>query len=328
MHVSVIIPTYERPVEVRRLLDCLNIQSFSPQLFEAIVVDDGSSYDESQITGTDRPYHLIFIRQTNQGATKARNNGALHSQGEVLVFIDDDVTISPTALETLHSACTMNQNILAMGNLIQHSPINNTVFARLVSEDLDDGSEDEKCESYSEVLHYTFCNTQLLAISKQNFTKLDMLQDPTGGWPNWDDVDFGYRAHLAGFQLLRYCKAKGVHWDNALSSLDRACQRWFRASKSAVQLFERHPGIQSFLPMYFDKTPISWKTDPPILITRKLLRIAASNQISIRTMEFIVMVLEKYYPSPKLLLSLYLWIQGGYMRLGYIEGIREARNFS
>jgi GT2 family glycosyltransferase len=150
-----------------------------------------------------------------------------------------------------------------------------------------------------------------------------MLQDPTGGWPNWDDVDFGYRSHLAGFQLVRVADAVGEHWDYSLSSMEKATRRWFRASKSAVKLFQRYPGMRQSIPMFTDMTPVDWRQDRPRLIIRKYLRQLLSSGIVLAIMERTAVMLEKYYPSDTLLRPLYRWIEGAYKYQGYRQGLRE-----
>lgn len=57
--------------------------------------------------------------------------------------------------------------------------------------------------------------TGLIAIKKSDFFGLGMFQDPTGGWPNWDDVDFGYRAVKVGFYygaVLQLSWSTGTTW--------------------------------------------------------------------------------------------------------------------
>jgi GT2 family glycosyltransferase len=174
-------------------------------------------------------------------------------------------------------------------------------------------------------LHYLNCNTELLACKRSDFFDLGMLQDPTEGhgWPNWDDVDFGYRAHLKGFRLLQTGKATGEHWDYSLSDRNTACRRWYRASKSAVWLFKKHQALQALIPMLHDKTPLAWGQDSVLLIARKLARSLVSSQPVLGSMEKFVGILEQYYPSPVILLRFYYWLQGAYMFQGYREGLRE-----
>ncbi|MCB8968161.1 MAG: glycosyltransferase [Ardenticatenaceae bacterium] len=322
--VSVIIPTYNRPDSVLKLLDSLCTQTLSPQQFEVIVVDDGSTYDEAVITKRPFPFSLQYIRQQNSGATITRNNGAQHSQGEVLVVIDDDVTVAPEALQALSELCLREEKVLVMGTLITRSVVEPPppfIVCALgaINKRPHAGSQDQQDRE----VHFSWANTQLLAVKRADFYELGMLQDPTGGWPNWDDVDFGYRAHLAGFRLLQSGQATGYHWDNSLRDLESTCNRWQRACKSAVRLFEVHPGLIPHLPMLHDKMPINWSQDSANMVARKLLRRVLALGPSVWLLQKMAQQLERGYPARKKWLCwLYLLIQGSYMSRGYREGLR------
>jgi glycosyltransferase involved in cell wall biosynthesis len=321
IEVSVIIPTYNRQDSLLRLLDNLAHQTFETRKFEVIVVDDGSPSGPRDDDHGKFPFHYEYLRQENQGATIARNNGALKSQGQILVFIDDDVTISARVLEALTEACTKDPKIIALGWLDTCNTKNESTFNKVAvsldNRDLNRFKVTDGSENFIE------CNTQLIAIRRREFFELGLFQDPTGGWPNWDDVDLGYRAHLAGFQFIRVGEAKGKHWDNSLSDMESTSQRWFQASKSAVQLFKKYPELQSSIRMYEDKTPVDWRKDKPGLVVRKMVRGLTSSKASIKFLEEVVDLIEKYYPNPKLLLPLYRWIFGAYMYQGYQQGLRE-----
>ena len=321
IEVSVIIPTYNRQDSLLRLLDNLAHQTFETRKFEVIVVDDGSPSGPRDDDHSKFPFHYEYLRQENQGATIARNNGAKKSQGNILVFIDDDVTISEKVLEALTEVCAKDSRVIALGWLDTCNTKDETTFTKVAV------SLDNKDLNRFKVTHgienFIECNTQLIAIRRRDFFELGMFQDPTGGWPNWDDVDLGYRAHLAGFQFIRVGEAKGKHWDNSLSDMESTSQRWFRASKSAVQLFKKYPELQSSIRMYEDKTPVNWSKDKPGLVVRKMVRGLTSSKVSIKFLEEVVDLIEKFYPNPKLLLTLYRWIFGAYMYQGYQQGLRE-----
>jgi glycosyltransferase involved in cell wall biosynthesis len=324
--VSVIIPTYNRRDSLIRLVESLCRQSLDPRHLEVVVVDDGSEYDSQVIVGRAYPFPLKYIRQRNQGATVARNRGAEESRGEVLVFIDDDITVSKAALQTLAQACLEKPKTLAMGTLISRSVANASPYARVV---IAEENERMRAQGPADLyVNFAACNTQLLAVKRADFFELGMLQDPSGGWPNWDDVDFGYRAHLAGFRLLQCSQAIGEHWDYSLESLNKASRRWFRASKSAVRLFQKHPELAAHIPMFTDKIPVNWPKDPARLILRKLLRRVTSSGLALVLLEKLAVLLEKYYPAPDLLRPLYRWVNGGYMFQGYRQGLHEAHRMN
>lgn len=321
--VSVIIPTYNRKESVLRTLNSLVEQTLNTDQYEVIVVDDGSPDDTATIEAMDFPFTFHYLRQENQGATIARNYGVSKSWGDVLVFIDDDVTVSPQTLEALASECYQNQKVLVMGTLQSINVNASSVYAQFMSS-LSHKIDTNGHNTHTPI-HFSACNTELLAVKREDFFEIGMLQDPTNGqgWPNWDDVDFGYRSHLKGFQLLQSHQAIGQHWDYSLSDWSTACRRWQRASKSAVQLFKVHPGLQPHIPMLQDKTPVNWKQDSPTLIVRKLARSLTSSNLILVGLGKITNLLEQYYPSPAILGRLYRWLGGGYMFKGYREGLRE-----
>lgn len=319
--ISVIIPTYKRQYSLQRLLESLAQQTLEPSTFEVIVIDDGSPSNSLDNDISKYSFPLEYIRQENKGATIARNNGAQQSQGKILVFIDDDVSISPKTLKALADACTKEKRIIALGTLVSRNENAISKFTQIAI------SSDDVYSYSSQIngkyTNFVECNTQVLALNRSDFFDLGMLEDPTGGWPNWDDVDLGYRAHKAGFRFLRVPEAKGEHWDNSLNNLESFCRRWYRASKSAVRLFQKYPELKRSLPMFDDKSPINWRKDSPYMILRKSIRYVASSALVMATLKGITRSLERYLPEPVILIKAYRWIAGGYMFMGYRQGLLE-----
>ena len=83
---SVLVPTYERPAKLMRLMDHLRQQSF-PDL-EVIVVDQSSRAcgDRLHSLGID----VFYVHESIRGAVRARNTAAFFARGSILAFIDDD----------------------------------------------------------------------------------------------------------------------------------------------------------------------------------------------------------------------------------------------
>lgn len=100
--VSVVIPTYGRPRQLRECLEALAAQTLPHDAFEVVVVDDGSPQEIDSI-GADFAgrLHVRIIRQKNAGPAAARNRGAEEAAGELIAFTDDDCLPSPAWLENL-----------------------------------------------------------------------------------------------------------------------------------------------------------------------------------------------------------------------------------
>jgi glycosyltransferase involved in cell wall biosynthesis len=90
--VSVIIPTMNRPAELRRCLESILLQTHRPA--EVIVVDDGDS-DVASLTAVfaDSGVRFIYEKKNIKGPCRSRNIGVRRSTGDVLVFLDDDTEL-------------------------------------------------------------------------------------------------------------------------------------------------------------------------------------------------------------------------------------------
>lgn len=319
MYLSVIIPTYNRVSLLLNTLKSIVQQTTPSDCFEVIVVDDGSVDETFKILGRSAyPFPLRVIRQENSGATVARNVGAQNSRGDLLVFLDDDISLCPDALQTLLEECSQFPRTILVGTLIWCNPAPKaTRFSEILHEKLNAASESDR----GRVIEFSRCRTGLLAIRREDFLEIGMFQDPTGGWPNWDDVDFGYRASQRGFTFRQSVNATGFHWDLFSSDIGSYGQWWKRASQSAAQLLYKYPDLKVHLPMFWDKTPVAWGVDPLQTVVRKTIRRLSAGRLMINIATGTAHILERIFPHKALLWRLYLWITGGYIVQGFRQGV-------
>ena len=100
MKLSVIIPFYQKWPRTKYLIESLNRQDFSEK-YEVIMVDDGSRPSlNSYIKEADIRFPLHVIEQKNRGRSAARNTGFECSAGEIVLFVDDDIILSPEFLRS------------------------------------------------------------------------------------------------------------------------------------------------------------------------------------------------------------------------------------
>ncbi len=90
---SAIIPCYDAPGELALTLAALERQTYPRDLFEVIVVDDGSPTPIA--APSDSPLNIRVERQDDRGfgLARARNNGARAARGDFLVFLDCDILV-------------------------------------------------------------------------------------------------------------------------------------------------------------------------------------------------------------------------------------------
>lgn len=94
---SVIIPTIGRR-NLRNCLQSLFKQTYPRELFEVMVVEDGSSTAVKEVV---EAFGFTYFWQKSRGPAAARNLGAQKAQGEILAFTDDDCTVPLDWLERL-----------------------------------------------------------------------------------------------------------------------------------------------------------------------------------------------------------------------------------
>jgi len=101
MGISIVIPTYN---ESKVLLECLkSLESQDMSNFEVIIVDDGSIDNTIKLASDFRPknYTLEVLKQEHKGPGAARNLGSKKAKGDILVFVDADMTFEKDFLEKL-----------------------------------------------------------------------------------------------------------------------------------------------------------------------------------------------------------------------------------
>ena len=102
MQVSVILPTYNEQGNIIRLID--GLEQHVPDLLEIIVVDDDSP-DGTWRTVAERadndPRVLLVHRRHERGLTSALNRGLAEARGDVVVWMDCDLSMPPAMVPQL-----------------------------------------------------------------------------------------------------------------------------------------------------------------------------------------------------------------------------------
>jgi glycosyltransferase involved in cell wall biosynthesis len=117
--VSVIIPNYNYVRSLR-----LSIQSVLDQDYpnkEVIVVDDCST-DGSADVARSFPVTLIST-DVNSGVATARNLGAENARGEILMFVDSDVALSPGAIREAVDQLEADPSVGAVCGMYEVEPL-------------------------------------------------------------------------------------------------------------------------------------------------------------------------------------------------------------
>lgn len=117
-YLSVIIPYYNAPAHLSRLLHSLNGSKHAPP-HEIIVVDDGSVQQANGVVRslakrkTRTPIRIVRLPK-NVGPAIARNRGVEKARGEFVVFLDGDVEVFPDTLAQIAAVFTDDPDVVAL----------------------------------------------------------------------------------------------------------------------------------------------------------------------------------------------------------------------
>ena len=104
LRVSVIVPVFNG---ARTIEDCLDAILGSSRLADECIVVDDASTDGTSALVTARPGVTLIRSSARKGPAVARNKGAAHATGDILVFVDADVLLHP---DTLARAISVLEN--------------------------------------------------------------------------------------------------------------------------------------------------------------------------------------------------------------------------
>lgn len=98
---SFIIPLFNRPQEIKELLDTLAWQT--RKNFEVLVIEDGSTRDaETVVSKYKNVLDISYFKKENSGQGFSRNYGFERAKGDFFIILDSDVLLPPDYLEAVN----------------------------------------------------------------------------------------------------------------------------------------------------------------------------------------------------------------------------------
>jgi glycosyltransferase involved in cell wall biosynthesis len=105
MKITVILCTYNRCQSLSNALESVAATIFSDSVEWEVLVVDNNSKDQTREVVADfcrrYPGRFRYLFEERQGKSHALNAGVRASQGDILAFMDDDVTVEPRWLQNL-----------------------------------------------------------------------------------------------------------------------------------------------------------------------------------------------------------------------------------
>lgn len=178
-YISVIIPAYNASESLARLLKSLRTSSFKN--YEVIVGDDAS---HEQYT---KSFQYSIVRLTrNKGPAAARNAAAKRARGEVLVFLDADVTCYPDTIKKIAEKFKADHDLTAITGVWDKHQDTRAFFPQFKAlRDWSYWTNERDRDGY----YYLF-STRIAAIRRDVFHRLGGFNE---AFRQMEDVELTYR---------------------------------------------------------------------------------------------------------------------------------------
>lgn len=239
MFFSIVIPTYNRLPILQKALRALEIQTFDPQIvtgYETIVVDDGSTDGTIEWLNSNMAElpHLNIYEQAHKGASAARNLGVERAQGDTIIFIDSDIVVTPTFLQSHADALVREQQALGNDQVFTYGAVINTA-----------NFEEPTSEQYKIIdFSNAYFATTNVAIARHWLLEVGLF-DLGFDLYGWEDLELGVRLKNCGIKMVKCPEAVGYHWHPAFSldRIPRLIEQEIERGKMGVVFYKKHPTL-------------------------------------------------------------------------------------
>ena len=255
---GIIIPTKNKAPRLKLTLSALESQQ--SEISEIIIVDDGSiDQTPSLVLQFSRRLPIQYIHPPKKGRAAARNAGAAKSKSDLLIFLDDDILIGKRFVQAHKKAQYTHQTIV-------HGPLHELVGAATLHDPAKGGrgipplSYDILSKQGFEMNQGRYMINALersielmfkgvlksvapwlcavganMSISRLAWSALGGFDEAFGITWGCEDLEFGYRAHQAGFNFELSKNAYGVHMTH------QRADRWEQHQINLNRFIHKHP---------------------------------------------------------------------------------------
>lgn len=244
---SVIMPTFRRPAELRKTLLGYIDQSLQKEKWEIIIVDDcsGDDYKTSQIISDFSILPIKFIPLSeNGGAGRARNIALEHACGDFILFTGDDIFPDKNLLaEHVHALSGLaGENAAILGHIGWDKEIDVSELMDYITSDGGHQFAYKHMAAYEKVNPLNFY-TSNVSIPRDILAKQQTFFSDNFKGYGLEDSELGARLGSAGLSLYYNPDAIGYH--NHPMTDEYIFQRQYNVGKALVTFYAMHPNLMS-----------------------------------------------------------------------------------
>lgn len=241
MKLSVMICTRNRAASLRTTLNALFQLALSPTYdYEVVVVDNGST-DATRlvvaefIAALPKRHHgrLRYCHEPRPGLSNARNAALRTAQGDVLIFIDDDIWPAADWLDEICREFTADPDLCLLGGRVLLAQASLQPVGVVISNERQTLTTPDGAGT---VIGANIAFRREVSVQVGGF---DPRLGAGGAFAAGEDVDFLYRAMKAGYKLL-YAPNVTVYHNHDRTTHEQACKLEYNYGQGAVAYFMKH----------------------------------------------------------------------------------------
>ena len=236
---SVVIPTLNRADLVARTIDQIEQQTVSRDLYEVLVVDNASTDQTQQVLAQKAAvYPNIRIHsQAKRGAAPTRNTGIRKAEGEIVLFIDDDIFAEPELIEAHLKHQNANPRSSIVGTVTAPWDEASDPFLRYLRDKRILNPYSIKCGP----MDFSYYHTGNVSTPRKMLLDVGGFNEEFSVY-GMEDIELGYRLEKVGCKMVAGTDAKALH--QYTPTYRQFIERCEQAGFSLGKMLELHPELR------------------------------------------------------------------------------------
>ena len=231
--ISVILPTYNRSDVVEQTLVHLLAQDYPSERLEILVCDNSTDDTPAMVerVAADADATVRLVSSDERLPAVKRNQGLLLAEGELVLFMNDDVWLRPDALAVHADTHAEHAGPVAVLGHVEQSPqMPRTPFIEWYQP----FAYDLLADRHGREVPYRFFWSMNLSLPRSVMLDRQLLFHEDWANIGHEDVELGYRWTRAGYPVVYRADAWGEHYHP--HDLDSACRLQYSVGRGLRDL--------------------------------------------------------------------------------------------
>jgi glycosyltransferase involved in cell wall biosynthesis len=321
--VSIIVPCFNSPGGLSRLLQELYKQTYPHELISLFIVDDGSEptvepiFNSAKSIYSDFAQYCFIRHKNNKGRVCARNSGILSSLGDILIFCDVEDYPAPDYVRETILLHSRYRNAAVRANIrILPECLSKSAYVRYKDSQYIGARSSLKKKRKIDLdnLPPSFFSTCGVSVVRSNVLSVGLFDDAFTGYGG-EDEEMGFRLYKNGVRLI--FGERATMWDaDSSSTFEKVCLKYKSYGENSGRiLFNKWPDYGDFS-LFSLLEPINFETDKIKKVIIKIFIRCALSPLFAKIVRIFLYRIDNLQFDPPALLYKYV------LAFSYLEGVK------